>query len=341
MAIPRLVSAAVLLVALVWIGSALATGPGTNGRIAFRRFLDAKQSHGAVFVIAPDGSGEQRITSPPPRTVDDQPDWSPDGQRLVFSRCANSCRIWMVNADGSGLRPLTRACTKRPRPDRIPSGCEDDANATFTPDGTHVTFTRATGRIRHFPKLHTDQIEHSAIAIIGADGSGEREILRTPPYDSDANFPQLSPDGQTIVFGRGFSPVGHPRRAFAIYTVSADGSGMRRITPLKLHAGDGPDWAPDGSRILFRSNEDIGDNAKSQVYSVRPDGSDLRQLTHVAPGTLVFSSTWSPDGTRIVFSMAPKGHLPDVYTMAPDGSDVQQVTHSPKWDSAPDWGPQS
>ena len=54
----------------------------------------------------------------------------------------------------------------------------------------------------------------------------------------------------------------------------------------------------------------------------------------------MFSSTWSPDGTRIVFSMAPKGHLPDVYTMAPDGSDVQQVTHSPKWDSAPDWGAQ-
>ena len=192
-----------------------------------------------------------------------------------------------------------------------------------------MLYTRATGRVKTFPKLHADQIQHSAIAIIGADGHGERAILRLPAYAADADNPQLSPDGRTIVFEESTSPLGHPRLSHAIFTVGSDGKGVRRVTAWKLHAGDGPDWAPDGSLILFRSNEDVGDFEKSQIYAIRPDGTGLTQLTHVAPPTRLFSSSFSPDGTRVVFAMAGKGRLPDLYTMATDGTDIRQVTHSP------------
>jgi TolB protein len=330
-----------LLVA-VGVGVALATGPGQNGSIAFRRYLDARQTRAAVLTIAPDGSGERQLTRPPARTQDDLPDWSPDGRRIVFSRCPpnNVCRLMIVNADGTGLRALTRSCRTHPGPKGIPRGCEDAANPSFTPDGEHVLYTRATGRVKTFRKLHTDQIQHSAIAIIGADGRGERVILRLRAYSGDANNPLLSPDGRTIVFEEATSPLGHPRLSHAVFTVGADGKGVRRVTPWKLRAGDGPDWAPDGSRILFRSNEDVGDFAKSQLYTIHPDGSGLTQLTHVGGGRKLLSASFSPDGTRIVFAMAPKGRLPDLYTMASDGSDVQRVTRTPQWDSRPDWGPQ-
>jgi Tol biopolymer transport system component len=328
------------LAAVVWLGSALATVPGTTGRIAFRRYLDAKNTHGAVYTIAPDGSGEQQVTHPPAKTVDDQPDVSPDGRQIVFHRCPpkNVCRVMMVSADGTGLRTLSKTCPKPPPANRVPAGCEDGANAYFTPDGAHVTYTSSTGRVRDFPKQHTNFIEHSAVVMIGTDGTGRHEIFRLPAFSGDAAFPILSPDGRTILFEMPTSPLAHPRLSHATYTIGIDGKGLRRITPLTLRAGDGPDWSPDGRRIVFRSNEDNGDNLKSQIYTANADGTDRVQLTHVPSGTGLFSSSYSPDGTRIVFAMAPKGKLPDVYTMALDGSDVQLVTRSPLWESAPDWG---
>jgi Tol biopolymer transport system component len=334
-------AAGVLLVAVV-VSVALATDPGQNGSIAFRRYLNEKQTHAAVLTIAPDGSGERQITQPPANTVDDLPDWSPDGRQIVFTRCPpnNVCRLMIVNADGTGLRTLTPSCRTPPGPKGLPRGCEDAANPSFTPDGQHVLYTRATGRVKAFPKLQTDQIQHSAIAMIGVDGTGEHAILRLPAYSGDANNPLLSPDGRTIVYEEATSPLGHPRLAHAVFTVGANGKGVHRVTPWKLRGGDGPDWSVDGSNILFRSNEDVGDFAKSQLYAIHPDGSGLTQLTHVGGGTKLLSASYSPDGTRIVFAMAPKGSLPDLYTMAIDGSDIQQVTHGPQWDSRPDWGAQ-
>jgi TolB protein len=330
-----------LLLVVVVVSGALATYSGQNGSIAFRRYLDARQTQAAVLTIAADGSGERQITRPPAHTLDDLPDWSPDGRRLVFTRCPpdNVCRLMIVNADGTGLRALTRSCRTQPGPRGIPRGCEDAANPSFTPDGQHVLYTRATGRVKAFPRQHAEFIQHSAIAMIGADGTGKREILRLPAYSGDANNPQLSPDGRTIVFEEATSPLGHPRLSHAVFTVGADGSGVHRVTPLNLRGGDGPDWAPDGSSILFRSNEDVGNFTKSQLYTIHPDGSGLAQLTHVGGGTKLLSASFSPDGTRIVFAMAPRGRLPELYTMASDGSDVQQVTRTPKWESRPDWGP--
>jgi Tol biopolymer transport system component len=135
------------------------------------------------------------------------------------------------------------------------------------------------------------------------------------------------------------SPLGQRPLAHAVFTVGVDGKGVHRVTPWKLRGGDGPDWSADGSTILFRSNEDVGDFLKSQIYTVRPDGGGLTQVTHVAAGTQLLSSSFSPDGTRIVFASAPKGRLPDLYTMAVDGSDVRPLLRAPQWDSRPDWGP--
>ena len=91
-----------------------ATGPPpVTGRIAFRRFLDPSGTSGALFTSAVDGSAERQITEPPPSAVDDFPDWSPDGSRVLFTRYAGmgtdheSHRLFTVSSDGGGLTPLS------------------------------------------------------------------------------------------------------------------------------------------------------------------------------------------------------------------------------------------
>jgi Tol biopolymer transport system component len=319
---------------------ALATTPGTDGPITFRRYLNADQSRSALYMMAPDGSGVRAIARSPRRTVYDQPDWAPDGASLAFTVFPANGPAWVaqVDADGSGLHQVTPRCRRKPAPDRVPVGCEDAANVSFTPDGLHLTYSRATGRVRQFPRYEWDQIEHSAIAVIGIDGTGRRELLRLPAYAGDLEFAQVSPDGRYIAFERTNSPLVRPRLAHAVFVMNADGSGVHRVTPWSLHAGDNPDWAPDSSRILFRSKEDV-DDERSQYFTVRPDGSDLTQLTHFPfAHRRLFSAAYSPDGQRIVFARADTKGRGDVWIMNADGSDPHPVLTAAPWDSAPDWG---
>src|SRR5262245_28778015 len=64
----------------------MATTPGRDGQIAFRRWLNDDTSRSALYTINPDGTGVRQIVPRQPRAHDDQPDWSPDGRLLAFSR---------------------------------------------------------------------------------------------------------------------------------------------------------------------------------------------------------------------------------------------------------------
>src|SRR4029079_7808606 len=109
---------------------ALATTPGSNGQIAFRRWLNDETSRSALYTMNPDGTGVRRIVSRLRHAHDDQPDWSPDGRLLAFSRFPDDGPAWInvVNKDGTGLRRVTPRCTRPPSFKRVPRGCEDAAN---------------------------------------------------------------------------------------------------------------------------------------------------------------------------------------------------------------------
>jgi TolB protein len=334
------VATSLTMAAGVACAAALATTPGSNGQITFRRYFNDAQTRSAIFTMNADGSNIRRITRAPRRTHDDQADWSPDGKRLVFTREPDRAPFYLefVNADGSGLQRATPRCARKPTPGGVPRGCEDASEASFTPDGQHVTYFRATGHARIFKRFDYEQIQHAAVAIIGAGGSGGREILRLPPYSADIHYPQVSPDGRLIVFERFNSPLSRPRFGLALFVMNVDGTGLHRVTPWRLHAGDNPDWSPDSSRILFRSNVDVNDE-RSQYYTVRPDGTGLTQLTHFPfTRSRLFSASFSPDGTQIVFAKADRRGRGDIWLMNADGSNPHSVQTAKPWDSAPDWG---
>lgn len=316
--------ASVLAVVLGVPAAALATAPGENGQIAFRRYLGPDRTKGAIFIANRDGSGERRLTSAPGNAGDDYPDVSPDGSFVAFQRCARTCGIYMVNTDGTGLRRVSDRCRG------VPPKCTDDSYPAISPDGRQIAFVRAFGRIRH------DQIAHVGIYRMRIDGSHLRKVSLPATRTAEDGDPQWSPDGKQIVFVRHNFSV-RPRGGQAVFVINADGTGLRRVTAYKLRAGDGPDWSPDGSQILFRSpeNEDFLD---CDIWTIHPDGTGLRRVTHAGPTTKIYSASFSPDGTAITLGMSGVDGQADVWTIGIDGTGLPPVTRTKLWDSAPDWG---
>lgn len=330
-------SAGVCLAAVALaVPHAAATSPGDNGLIAYKGYLDADRTTGAIFTIRPDGTHRTQVTRPAAGTVDDQPDWAADRSRIAFRRCEPDapCAVYTVRPDGTSLRRSTPVCTAE-GPD-IETKCADESDVAFLPDSRHLVLTRSTGRVREFPD--GGFIEHSDIVVRDLVTGHTRVVLRSRPFSGDLVEMVASPGGGRIAFLRHNSPLRKPAGGRAVFVVRLDGSDLHRITPWTREAGDHPDWSPDGRWILFRA-PDRGDFLDSQLYVVHPSGRGLQQVTHVPAGTRLLSSSFSPDGNRVVFAQDGTDGEPDIVTMRLGGNRVRPVTSSPLWDSAPDWGP--
>jgi Tol biopolymer transport system component len=299
------------------------------GRIAFRRFLDDAQTQGAVFTIKTDGTGERQLTHPPAGTVDDQPDWSPDGKQIVFSRCsdAKGCRAWIVPAGGGAPRQVPVKC-------RLASvGC-DTSDPAWTPDGRLVVVV-AQGRERRYGDAR--QIQQSALELVDLAGRAQRVIVKRTHWSGDTAGPAVSADGRWIAYSRVNSWLSKPKFAAALFAVRVNGSRDHRVAPYSFGGGDHPAFSP-GGRVLFRTFED-DDSRQSNFWTVKPDGSGLRQLTRFPDGTLVRSASYSPDGRWIVHASGGVGGNADLFVMHADGTANAPLTRTKAWESAPDWGP--
>lgn len=126
-------------------------------------------------------------------------------------------------------------------------------------------------------------------------------------------------DGGSAPFGR--------EKNFEIYVMNADGSNQTRLTYNQVRSG-GPDWSPDGSRIVFSSGRD----QNFEIYVMNADGSNQTRLTYNQG--INQSPDWSPDGSRIAFE---SNH--DIYVMDADGSNQTRLTDSQAFDKDSDWSP--
>jgi Tol biopolymer transport system component len=133
------------------------------------------------------------------------------------------------------------------------------------------------------------------IWIMRADGTKAHRITKG---HNDAH-PAFSPGGRSIVFGRDGG----------IARMRADGSKAHRITQAtgnKLYDYQ-PTWSPNGRLIAFSSNRIDRNSAITDVWTMRPDGSHKRNLTH-SPAVFDVSPDFSPGGGSIVYSSRRSGH---------------------------------
>jgi Tol biopolymer transport system component len=285
---------------------------------------------GKIYVMNADGSGKRRLTRnaapdlrpdvQPAWLPDSQPAWSPDGRKIAFETlrhggpfaCSDghpsagcNWELYVMNADGSGQRRLTR--------DRA-----TDGGATWSPDGRKLLFHRA----------------RSGFYVMNADGSGRRRLAAA------TGSATWSPDGRMIAFSRGSGD------ARDVYVINADGSGQRRLTHspgMDLQ----PTWSPDGRKIAFVSRRERCPSAaagssyvcgNAEIYVMNADGTGQRNLTHNPASGFYSAVAWSPDGRKMAFSCDRDGNA-EIYVMNADGSGQRRLTRNPLSDVVAAWSP--
>jgi Tol biopolymer transport system component len=304
LALPILVAAAL---AIGSAGSAEATFPGANGRIAFSDYITNQ-----VYAVNPDGTGLVQLTHVPGRHAAFGASWSPDGAHVAFaSNEGGPWRLRIVAADGSGVHRVAG--------DR--AGV-DDFVPTYTPDGRRLVFTRC----------RPDPPGGCALFSIRTNGTARRALT---PYRRDVVdfLPSVSPDGRWIAFTR----FGANGITVQVYVMRADGSAAHPVTPPRLE-GARPDWAPDGDSITFSSD---WNRLGGDIYVMKPDGANLHRLTDASVPNNNFSSGYSPDGRFITFASDRRYDdfcCSDLFMMAADGSYESRIVMRNKGVIYPAWG---
>ena len=315
-------------------GAAYATPPGVNGPIAFRRFPPAGQNFGVtLFLINPDGSGERQLTHPPDGTNDEaSPSFAPDGSNLIFTRDESKTEsIWRVNVDGTGEQRLTPAPTIEHPVGR--QGNQGSHTGRYSPNGKLIAFVRANLPYKPFPG-GGGLARSQSLDVMAADGTNTRRLVQLG-YAADITDLTWSPDGKRIAY----TAVRLARKMLtALFVVGARGGRPHRISSWRPNDIN-LDWSPNGKLLLLHLLPPKAADNGGNYYTMRPDGSGLRQLTHFGGKALTGYARWSPDGRSIVFANTGIGGNDDIYVMRADGTGIRPVTRTPDWDSDPSWGP--
>jgi Tol biopolymer transport system component len=263
------------------------------------------------------------------------PDFTPDGMRVFFETFGddhNPDRIFSVPANGGAFVQVRTECLTDPN-------CLGDDAPAVSPNGRELLFVRSSGPIDNNGCLASAVIIRTRL-----NGTQPKQLTQGGPPCGGDYEPRWSPDGNWIVFQHGDG-----NNVLTLWVMRRDGLHKQQITPL-TDIGN-PNWSPDGRRIVFQSPSEPADDQHPQnVYTIRPDGTHLRRLTHYNPilGVVIatFGPRWSPDGSKIVFShrdptttLGPDG-LPhsDIFEMNHDGSDLVQINFTPEKDNNTAWG---
>lgn len=145
-----------------------------------------------------------------------------------------------------------------------------------------------------------------SIAVSAQDSmqAGQRRLLRVDDFSrfQDVAAPELSPDGQWILYTVGSADSTGEKRQTDIWETKWDGSQTLRLTSSQDNE-TAPRWSPDGKYISFLSSRPGGEAKGNQVWILDRQGGEARQLTTLKER--ISGYAWSPDSKKLVLTSRP------------------------------------
>jgi Tol biopolymer transport system component len=189
-----------------------------GSRILFAQF--DSNGNGTLFSVKTDGSNPIQL-SPPGVSIIDLPfydavgaDWSPDGSRVTFaaSKSGHVSALFVVNADGTGLRQITPSALGA-------------LSAQWSPNGALIAFTSCASSPRTCCASSPRTCGIPQAWVVRPDGTGLRPVT-TPVLDGAVFWaPVWSPDSTKLLLNRQ-----DPNGETSLWTVNSDGSELAKLT---------------------------------------------------------------------------------------------------------------
>jgi len=224
-------------------------------------------------------------------------------------------------------------------------------NPRWTPEEEKIVYTTSSTGFSDW------QFNLTLASVPATGGSGnlllkkrEEGFFHPMPPQSGTRF---SPDGTSIAVSGwipGDTVLGNQMPATRIWTVSSDGSHLKRISDgIGLFIDNSPSWSPAGNKIAFgrwyiKEGSERGQSFEFENYSVymmNPDGSDAEELfTSENP---ILYPLWSPDGTMIAYISRSKDSGFSLHTYHISSGESKFIYNIPEFWSPMDpcWSPNS
>ena len=286
---------------------------GLSGTLAFqsdKRTAANPNSRAKIYSIEL-STGRVTALTPQGDWNDEQPRWSPDGQRIAFkSTRGGSYNLFLMDADGRNVRRLT-------------DHAANDHDPAWLPDGQSMVFTSDRDRGRGRFDLYRLWL---------ADGSIER---LTTQFEGYAFMPSVSPDGGWVAFVATSFPIegGWANQVHVMEIAS------KQTWPFDATAGScWPNWSPDGQTISHVSLV----SEPSVIQTVNSFGDAPEPLAGEA-GRWHYYPDWSPDNRLLAIATSPEHHEGENWDLAildpTRATPVRRLTTGAGNDRLPDWKP--
>jgi serine/threonine protein kinase len=277
---------------------------GGSGQIAYASFVAGSPQ---IFLIDSDSNNRRQITHIPEGAC--QPDFSPDGERIVFiSPCDTTndyypgSSMYIINLDGSGLLPLSTMVG-------------GDFDPAWSPDGKSIAFTSLRNAR---PQIYLLDLEDNSVEVLS-----DKFMIDTQPA--------WSPDGKKILF------VAERNDRQDIWVMDADGSDKKIFTHTPNFLDFHPSFSPDGKDVLVTQYLTLNGVPRVVMAPFELDdyveyqiGKEKRPMRH---------AVMSPDGFWIAFEGWEIGGKHNIYLITTTGISIHQVTYDENISFDPVWRP--
>ena len=254
--------------------------------------------------IAPDGDAKRAYAITSRKDVQDRGcEWTPAGQLVFTSNTGGGNRLWLMNADGTGQKPLTDAADLA-------------AEAQVSPDGQYIFFTSLRSKKRQVWRMdidgsHPKQLTEGAGVphfSLTPDGAWVIYNLWTPglwKISAEGGTPikiseavtrraQVSPDGKLLAYY--VMDEQTKRKRFVI--VRFDDSASFRKFDLPVTASEDVwRWSPDSRALVYTDTQ----GGVSNLWRLPLDGARPSQITDFKSDTIRYFS-YSRDGRQLALS---------------------------------------